>query len=262
MKTVLDFQKMKAENRKISMVTSYDSWSAKIINASDVDCILVGDSVAMTMHGHQDTLAATPELMALHVAAVRKGAPDKFLVGDMPFLAHRGSLDTTMEAIRKIMAAGAQAVKIEGIRGSEKTIAHIVESGVPVMGHLGLTPQSVHQFGGFKVQAKQENAASWLLQQAQDLQDCGAFAVVLECVPTDVAKFVTEGLKIPTIGIGAGPHTSGQVLVMQDMLGLSQGFRPRFVRTYLNGFELLQEAFNRYDREVKSSGFPAEKESY
>ncbi len=262
MKTVLDFAKWKADGKKISMITCYDTTMAKIVSASRIDCILVGDSAAMTMHGHSDTLSATPELMALHVAAVRRGAPYKFIVGDMPFLAHRGSLDTTLAAVRTILQAGAQAVKIEGVKGSEETIAHIVESGVPVMGHLGLTPQSYHQFGGFKVQATEERAAEWLLDQAKSLEKCGVFAIVLEAVPNAVAKYVTDNVHVPTIGIGAGANTSGQVLVLQDLLGLNTDFKPRFVRRYLDGAALLKEAFDHFDRDVKSHEFPSEKESY
>lgn len=262
MKSVLDFQKMKLKNQRISMVTCYDSTSAKIVNASSVDCILVGDSLAMTMHGHDTTLGATVDLMALHVEAVRRGAPDKFIVGDMPFLAHRGSLDTTMESVRKIMRAGAQAVKIEGIEGSDDVIHHVVQSGVPVMGHLGLTPQSVHQFGGFKVQGTQADAKSILLNQAQRLEKAGAFALVLECVPSDVAAHVTSHLDIPTIGIGAGKDCSGQVLVFQDLLGLNVDFKPKFVRRYFDGFSAFKEALDRYDQEVKTSEFPLPEESY
>ncbi len=262
MKSKLDFFKMKSAGERISMVTCYDSTSARIVAASNVDCILVGDSLAMTMHGQETTLEATPELMAQHVAAVRKGAPEKFIVGDMPFLAHRGSLDRTMDAIRIIMKAGAQAVKIEGIEGAEDVIRHIVDSGVPVMGHLGLTPQSIHEFGGFKVQGKQADAKEILLNQAERLQTCGAFALVFECIPAEVAKHVTDRLRIPTIGIGAGAGCSGQVLVMQDLLGLNIQFAPRFVRKYLEGFALLKEAFDHFDRDVKSGEFPSEKESY
>lgn len=262
MKSVLDFQKMRTHGQKISMVTCYDYTSAKMVAASSVDCILVGDSLAMTMHGHSDTIAATPELMALHVEAVRRGAGSKFIVGDMPFLAHRGSLDRTMEAVHLIMKAGAQAVKIEGIDGSEDVIKHIVQSGVPVMGHLGLTPQSIHQFGGFKVQGTAPDAAAILLDQAKRLEASGAFALVLECVPSAVAAHVTENLHIPTIGIGAGENCSGQVLVMQDLLGFNIDFQPRFVRRYLEGFNLLKEAFDRFDQSVKSGDFPSNKESY
>lgn len=262
MRSVLDFQKMKEQGRKISMVTCYDFTSARIVAESNVDCVLVGDSLAMTMHGDDTTITATPELIALHVKAVRRGLPDKFIVADMPFLAHRGGLDRTLEAVRILMAAGAQAVKIEGIDGSEDTIRHIVQSGVPVMGHLGLTPQSVHQFGGFKVQARDAAAAEMLMNQARRAEESGAFALVLECVPTDVAAKVTQNLSIPTIGIGAGSGCSGQVLVFQDLLGLNTQFQPRFVRRYLNGFELVKDALNRFDSDVKSGEFPSEQESY
>lgn len=262
MKSILDFQKMKSQGQKISMITCYDSTSARIVSASRVDCVLVGDSLGMTMHGHGTTLEVTPELMALHVSAVRAGAPSKFIVGDMPFLAHRGSLDRTLEAVRVIMKAGAQAVKIEGVEGSEETIRHIVESGVPVMGHLGLTPQSVHQFGGFKVQGTQPDAAEILLDQARRLQEAGVFSLVLEAVPSAVANHVTANLRIPTIGIGAGNGCSGQVLVMQDLLGFNTEFQPKFVRRYLDGFTLLKEAFDRFDADVKTGEFPSANESY
>lgn len=262
MKTVLDFEKAKSENRKISMVTCYDYTSAKIVAASAVDCILVGDSVVMTMHGHDTTLAATPELMALHVEAVKRGAPDKFIVGDMPFLAHRGSLDRTLEAVRVIMKAGANAIKIEGVEGSEQVIKHIVESGVPIMGHLGLTPQSVHQLGGFKVQGTGPDAKTLLLQQARVLESCGVFAIVFEAIPTEVAAYVTKRLNVPTIGIGAGSGCSGQVLVFQDLLGLNRDFKPKFVRRFLDGFGLVTGALDQFDREVKSGTFPADSESY
>lgn len=262
MQTVLDFQKAKLSGNKISMITCYDHWTAKIVSDSKVDCILVGDSVAMVAHGHATTLPATVETIASHVAAVRRGAPNKFIVADMPFLAHRGSLDTTMNAVAQLMRAGAQAVKIEGVDGSDQTIHHIVESGVPVMAHLGLTPQSIHQFGGFKVQATQDEAAKKLIEQAKRVEKAGCFALVLECVPSDVAKKVTESLTIPTIGIGAGSATSGQVLVMQDLLGMDPKFSPKFVRRFLNGHELFKSAFDQFDQYVKAGQFPNEKESY
>jgi len=262
MKTVLDFARAKAEGRAISMVTCYDYTSARIVSASAIDCILVGDSVAMTMHGHDSTLAATRELMALHIESVKRGAPDKFIIGDMPFLAHRGSMDKTLDAVRTIMKAGAQAVKIEGIDGSDETIKHIVESGVPVMGHLGMTPQSVHQFGGFKVQSTQPEAKTLLLSQARRLEAAGAFALVLEAVPSEVATYVSKRLNIPTIGIGAGNGCSGQVLVFQDLLGLNQDFKPKFVRRFLDGFSLFKGALDAYDKEVKAGTFPGVSESY
>lgn len=257
MKSVLDFQKMKQQGTKISMITCYDYTSARIAAASNVDCILVGDSAAMTMHGYSSTLAADPALMAMHVRAVRAGAPEKFIVGDLPFLAHRGSLDRTLDAVAEIMRAGAQAVKIEGVEGSEDTISRIVESGVPVMGHLGLTPQSVHQFGGYKIQGTAPEAAERLINQSRTLEECGVFALVLECIPPDLAAKVTGLLAVPTIGIGAGRECSGQVLVMQDLLGLNTEFRPKFVRRYLDGSALFKGAFDRFDGEVKSGTFPA-----
>jgi 3-methyl-2-oxobutanoate hydroxymethyltransferase len=259
MKSVLDFRR---RTERISMVTCYDATSAAIVEASMVDCILVGDSLAMTMHGFDSTLPATVDLMALHVAAVRRGAPTKFVVADLPFLAHRGSLDATYAAVRAVMTAGAQAVKIEGIDGSEDVIRHIVQSGVPVMGHLGLTPQSVHALGGFKVQATSEEAGEKLLAQALRVQAAGAFALVLECVPSPIAALVTEALEIPTIGIGAGASCSGQVLVFQDLLGLTQNFKPKFVRKYAEGFSFVQDALNRYHADVVGGAFPLAKESY
>lgn len=261
MKSVIDFHKMKEQGKKISMITCYDYTSARIAAASSVDCLLVGDSVAMTMHGHRTTLAADPHLIAMHVRAVRAGAPEKFIIGDMPFLAHRGSLDRTLDAVAEIMRAGAQAVKIEGVHGSENAIRHVVESGVPVMGHLGLTPQSVHQFGGYKVQGTATGAAEILMSQARTLEECGVFALVLECIPSDLAAKVTRDLTIPTIGIGAGLDCSGQVLVMQDLLGLNTEFRPKFVRRYLDGFSLVKAAFDQFDRDVKSGDFPSQAET-
>jgi 3-methyl-2-oxobutanoate hydroxymethyltransferase len=201
-------------------------------------------------------------MMAFHVAAVRRGAPSKFLISDLPFLAHRGSIDATLAAVRSVMTAGAQAVKIEGIDGSEDVIRHIVQSGVPVMGHLGLTPQSVHGLGGFKVQATSAAAGDALLDQALRVQAAGAFALVLECVPSEIAARVTAALDIPTIGIGAGPACSGQVLVFQDLLGLTANFKPKFVRKYADGFAFVAEALNRYHADVVEGAFPSPKESY
>lgn len=262
MKSVLDFAKARAAARPISMITCYDSTSAAIVERSPIDCVLVGDSLAMTMHGFDSTLPATVDMMALHVAAVRRGAPTKFLISDLPFLAHRGSLDACYSAVRAVMTAGAQAVKIEGVDGSEATLRHIVQSGVPVMAHLGLTPQSVHALGGFKVQATTARAGDLLLDQARRVQDAGAFALVLECVPSAIASRVTEALEIPTIGIGAGSGCSGQVLVFQDMLGLTQNFKPKFVRKYAEGFEFVSKALEAYHADVVSGAFPSEKESY
>ena len=259
---VLDFQKMKDTGRKISMVTCYDYSSARAVAESNVDCILVGDSLAMTMHGHRTTLTATTAMMALHTAAVARGAPSKFIVADLPFLSYRKGLKDAMDSVQDLVGAGAHAVKLEGVRGHARIVRHIVNSGVPVMGHLGLTPQSVNLLGGMKVQARNEAAISILMAEARALEAAGCFSLVLECVPSDAARRVTDLLKIPTIGIGAGPGVSGQVLVYQDMLGLNPGFKPKFLRTYANAFELIHVALDAFDRDVKEGKFPSESESY
>jgi len=216
MKTIKGFQRLKTSGEPIGLVTCYDYTSAQIVNASDIDAVLVGDSAAMVMHGFETTVHAKLDMLAVHVAAVRKGAPAKFLIADMPFLAHRKSLQNTMEAIEKLMQAGAQAIKIEDLDREDSIIPHIIKSGVPVMGHLGLTPQSVHQLGGWVVQGKDQAAETMILEDARTLEDQGCFGLVLEMVPAELAKIVTSSLSIPTIGIGAGPYTSGQILVFQD----------------------------------------------
>lgn len=262
MRNPTDMTAARADGRPISMVTCYDTWSARIIAATDIDCILVGDSVAMVMHGHDTTIPADVDMMRLHVAAARRGAPELLLIADMPFLAHRKGLRPAMEAVDVLMKAGAQGVKIEGAGDTVDLIRHIVDSGVPVMGHLGLTPQSIHAFGGYRVQGRSEQAAAAIRAEAVRLQEAGCFALVLEVVPSALASEVTEALDIPTIGIGAGPHTSGQVLVLQDLLGMQPEFRPHFLRTFLDGFELLREALGRYDGAVKSGSYPSDEESY
>jgi 3-methyl-2-oxobutanoate hydroxymethyltransferase len=259
---VLEFQKMKDEGRKISMVTCYDYSSARAVAESSIDCILVGDSVAMTMHGFPNTLSATTSMMALHTAAVARGAPSKFIVADLPFLSYRKGLKEAMDSVHELMSAGAHAVKLEGVHGHAEIVRHIVDSGVPVMGHLGLTPQSVHQLGGMKVQARTEAALKILSSQARELEAAGCFAIVLECVPSEAARRVTELLNIPTIGIGAGASVSGQVLVYQDLIGLNPGFKPKFLRVYANSFEIIRTALNDYNHDVKAGLFPSETESY
>ncbi len=262
MKNVLDFQNNKATGEPISMVTSYDTWSAKIINDTQIDCILVGDSASMVMHGYPSTVHASIEMIAAHVAAVSKGAPLKFIVGDLPFLSHRKGKESLMESVQTLMKAGANSVKLEGARGHLEDAAHVVESGVPVMGHLGLTPQSVHQLGGFKVQGKGEEAAKQILDDALSLEQVGCFSIVLECIPAPLAGEITNNLSIPTIGIGSGPDTSGQVLVLQDLLGMDPSFQPKFVRRYLDGFHLIKHALDDFDSDVKAKSFPVKKESF
>jgi len=259
---VLDFQACKKRAEKIVMLTCYDYTSARIVQDSDVDVILVGDSAAMVMHGHATTLPADSEMMCRHIESVARGTRDKFIIGDMPFLSFRRSLPDTMQTVGDMMKAGAHAVKLEGFDGNGNTIAHIVKSGVPVMGHLGLTPQSVHQIGGYRVQGRDDCAADTLRQEALACEQAGCFALVLECVPEQLAADITGSLSIPTIGIGAGAHTDGQVLVMQDLLGLSADFKPKFVRQYLAGRQLWKDAFNAWASDVRNGHFPTTDESY
>jgi 3-methyl-2-oxobutanoate hydroxymethyltransferase len=262
MDTVRDFAAFKAQGRKISIVTAYDAWSARIIGRTTVDAILIGDSLAMVMHGHQSTLSATVDLMAVHTEAVARGGSGKFLIADMPFLSYRTGVSAALEAVGTLMRAGAHAVKLEGVDGHEDVIRHIVGSGVPVMGHIGLTPQSVHQLGGYRVQGRSEAQAESLRRQARALEDLGCFSIVLECVAAHVAADITSALSIPTIGIGAGSATDGQVLVLQDLWGINHDHTPRFVRRYLDGDCLLRQALDRYDADVKGQQFPGPEETY
>ena len=259
---VLDWAKRKKETKPISMVTCYDSWSAKILNQTNVDALLIGDSVAMVMYGYNDTLPADVPMMARHVEAVKRGAPQKFLVADLPFLSFRKGLTVAMDAVEALMKAGAHAVKLEGVYGHEEIISHIVGSGVPVMGHLGLTPQSIHQLGGFKVQGKKANNRDLILDQAKRLESLGAFSIVLECLDEETAKLVTENINIPTIGIGAGSVTDGQVLVLQDLLGANTDFNPKFVRRYMGMNQMIADAVNEYCEDVQKRDFPSREESY
>lgn len=261
-KSILDFAKMKVAKQSITMLTCYDYCMAQILNETPIDCLLVGDTVSMILHGHKTTVNADMNMLALHVAAVSRGASDKFIIGDLPFLSYRKGIKDTLENIAILMRAGAHAVKLEGVAGQIDTIRHVVESGVPVMGHLGLTPQSIHQLGGFRVQAKSNEEAELLLQAAQALEEAGCFAIVLECVPAQVAAMVTQQLKIPTIGIGAGVDVDGQVLVLHDMLGMNPQFKAKFVKTYFNGFEVLKNSINQYVSDVKDRVFPAKEQSY
>ncbi|MBT3275497.1 MAG: 3-methyl-2-oxobutanoate hydroxymethyltransferase [Spirochaetales bacterium] len=260
--TVLDFIGKKERAEPISMVTSYDSWSASLISQTDIDCVLVGDSVAMTLYGYDTSLHVDTDTIASHTAAVRRAMPGKFLIADMPFLSYRKELGNTMNNVEKLMKAGANAIKLEGAAGNTDTIHHIVESGVPVMGHLGLTPQSVFQLGGHKVQARTDEAAKLLGDQAIALERAGCFSLVLEAIPSDTAALVARTLAIPVIGIGAGPGVDGQVLVLQDLLGITMSIKPKFVRQWLDGSHLITEALNEYHREVVARTFPTAKESY
>ena len=262
MPTIRDFATAKANRQKIVVVTSYDAWSARLLAVTPVDCLLVGDSVMMVVHGERDTLGATVELMTLHTRAVARGAPGKLIVADFPFLAARQGIGPALECAAQLMRAGAHAVKIEGIRGHEDVIRHLVQSGVPVMGHLGLQPQSVHALGGYRVQGREAAEASQLREDAAALEEAGAFSIVLECIPGKLAREITAERSIPTIGIGAGPDCDGQVLVLQDLLGLNPDFKPRFVRTFVDGTTQLSGGVSRFAAAVRKGSFPSTKETF
>ena len=257
MVNVHTFAKRKQENRKISMVTCYDFWSAKIINKSDLDCILVGDSLAVVMHGYDSTVHATLSMMEMHVAAVVRGAPDKFVIADLPFLSCSKGIDRALDAVQALIQAGASAVKIEGSSHQIDVIKHIVDAGVPVMGHIGLTPQSIHNLGGHLVQGKEVSEAKKLIDDAILLEQAGCFGVVLECIPNKLGASISKRVKVPTIGIGAGLHTDGQVLVLHDMIGVDPAFSPKFLRKYANTNELITEALGKFHDDVTSECFPA-----
>lgn len=257
-----ELKNKQANREKLTMLTCYDFSTAKIMNQSDIDMILVGDSAAMVMHGETSTIPMDTDRMLAHVRAVVKGAPDKFVIADMPFLSFRQSIDSGMQTVKTLMQAGAHAIKLEAVDGHEALIKQIVESGIPVMGHVGLTPQFVNQFGGFKVQGKDQSSHDKILADALKLQQLGCFSVVLECIPADLAKQITAETDLITIGIGAGRAVDGQVLVMHDMLGYPSSFSPKFVRKYLDVEHLFKEAFNQYVRDVKQQEFPGDKESY
>jgi 3-methyl-2-oxobutanoate hydroxymethyltransferase len=262
MQSVREFAQAKTAGRKIAMITAYDAPSGRLVAGSAIDCVLVGDSVMMTVHGEADTLGATPEIMALHTRAVARGNPGCFIVADMPFLSGRKGKVFALDTAAALLRAGAQAVKLEGAAGHLKIIRHLVEAGIPVMGHLGLLPQSVRATDGFKVQARGAAAAKQLLKDAAALQEAGVFALVLECIPAELAREVTAKVKIPTIGIGAGPHCDGQVLVWHDFLGLNNEFKPRFVRRFGDVAKPTRRALEAYAQAVQTGRFPNAKESF
>jgi 3-methyl-2-oxobutanoate hydroxymethyltransferase len=262
MKTILDFIKAKKENKKITMVSTYDYWSAKLCEEAGVDCILVGDSLGMVIQGLDSTLPVSLDEMIYHAKAVRRGAPNTFIVVDMPFLSYQVSPEEALKNAGKIMKeTGANAVKVEGGEEIANVVDKLISSGIPVMGHLGLTPQSVHALGGYRVQGRTEEDRKRILKDAKLLEELGVFSIVLEVIPSDLAKEITESLKIATIGIGAGKYTDGQVLVFHDLLGILEK-TPKFVKKYLNGRELILNALNQFNSEVKEGIFPDEKFSY
>ncbi|MGQ9643878.1 MAG: 3-methyl-2-oxobutanoate hydroxymethyltransferase [Candidatus Kapaibacteriales bacterium] len=262
MKSINEFQSSKQKGIPISMVTCYDYWSAKIISETEIDAVLVGDSAAMVMHGYESTINAEIDMMLYHISSVKKGLKNKLLIADFPFLAHRKGSAFAIDVADKFMKNGANAVKIEGADSSLNIIKDLVESGIPVIGHLGLTPQHINKIGGYIVQGKNSDASKKITEDAFKLQEAGCFAIVLELVPSSLAKEITERLNIPTIGIGAGKFTSGQILVLHDLLGLLDNFHPKFVRKYLNGYELIKAALKNFHSDVISKSFPNEMESF
>lgn len=262
-KSVLTFHNAKQKNERLTMLTAYDYSTAKLIDASGIDSVLVGDSLGMVMLGYEDTLSVTMEDMIHHTKAVARGVKDALVVSDLPFMSYQTSVyDAVVNAGRLIKEGRAQAVKLEGGLEVCPQIKAIVEASIPVMAHLGLTPQSVNAFGGFKVQGKDEEAARSLIEQAKAVEAAGAFAVVLECIPAKLADLITKSISIPTIGIGAGNGCDGQVLVYQDMLGLYSDFTPKFVKRYAEIGPQMQTAIEGYISEVKSGAFPAAEHTF
>jgi len=254
---------MKQKGEKIAMLTSYDYSMATIVDEGGIDVILVGDSASNVMAGHETTLPITLDQMIYHAASVVRAVKRALVVVDLPFGSYQGnSKEALNSAIRIMKESGAHSVKLEGGIEVRESIDRIITAGIPVMGHLGLTPQSIYKFGTYTVRAKEEAEAEKLKSDILVLQEAGCFSVVLEKIPAILAKEVTESVKIPTIGIGAGPYCDGQVLVVHDMLGLNKGFKPRFLRQYLNLFDEINGAVSSYVSDVKSGSFPNESEQY
>jgi len=262
-KTVATFLEARAEKRKLVMLTAYDYSMARLADSCGIDGILVGDSLGMVCLGYKDTLSVTVEDMVHHTSAVSRGTKEALLISDMPFMSYHASLyDAVKNAGRLVQEGHAEAVKLEGGASVVRQVRAIVKAQIPVMGHIGLTPQSVNVFGGFKVQGRRLDAARRLIDDAKRLEDAGAFAITLECIPAALSEKITEAISIPTIGIGAGPKCDGQVLVYHDMLGMFPDFKPKFVKTYSNTGDMIKDAIKRYAEEVQSGTFPAQEHSF
>lgn len=260
--TLRTLQQMKRAGQKITMLTAYDATFARLLDASGVDMLLVGDSLGMVVKGENNTLGVTIEQMAYHTAAVARVVSRAHVVGDMPFMSYQASAEDALKNAALLLRAGASSVKLEGGAGIAPTVARLVEAGIPVMGHVGLMPQSVHAMGGFVVQGKDPASRQRIKDDALALQQAGAYAVVLEGIPADLAAEITQSLTIPTIGIGAGLGCDGQVLVVYDLLGLNPTFQPKFVKKYLEGASLFLEAFQTYVAEVRGGAFPAAEHTF
>ncbi len=261
--TVATARQQKKDGDKITMLTAYDYSTAKLMDEAGINMLLVGDSLGMVMLGYEDTLSVTMEDMIHHTAAVARGAKNALVVGDMPFMSYQASVyDAVVNAGRLMKEGRCNAVKLEGGAAVCPQIKAITEASIPVMAHIGLTPQSVNAFGGFKVQGKSEEAARRILEEAKAVEEAGAFAVVLECVPAKLAELITKTVNIPTIGIGAGAGCDGQVLVYQDMLALFSDFKPKFVKHFADVGSVMREGFKAYIEEVKAGTFPAEEHTF
>lgn len=262
MKTILDFYRAKQNKEKISLISTYDYWSAKLCEEAGIDAILVGDSLGMVFQGNDTTLPVSVDQMIYHTKTVRKGAPNTFIIVDMPFMSYHVSIEDALKNIgNTIKETGANAVKIEGGKLMGELVKRIVSVGIPVMGHIGLTPQFINQLGGFRVQGKTEQDIRRLKEDAKTLEEAGCFSIVLEAIPAEVAREITQSLSIPTIGIGAGKHTDGQILVLHDLIGISQK-TPKFVKRYLDGYNIIKGALKSFKDEVKSGGFPSQEHEY
>jgi len=261
--TIRHLQKFKRDGRKIVSVTAYDYTFAKLVDQAGVDLILVGDSLGNVIQGQETTLPVTLDDIIYHSRAVRRGLRRAHLVGDMPFMTYQISTEQAMtNAARLMREGGVQSIKLEGGRERAETVRALVSAGIPVMGHLGLTPQSIHQLGGHRVQGRGDDAHRRIIEDARILEEAGAYAVVLECVPAALALEVSAALEIPTIGIGAGEGCDGQILVLQDLLGLNGDFNPRFVRRFANLGDQVVEAVERYGDAVRAGAFPSAEETY
>lgn len=261
--TTVTFKEAKAKGERLSMLTAYDYSTAKLMDQSGINGILVGDSLGMVMLGYEDTLSVTMEDMIHHSKCVARGCKDTLVVTDMPFMSYQTSVyDAVVNAGRLMKEGRAGAIKLEGGKEVVPQIEAIVKASIPVMGHIGLTPQSINAFGGFKVQGKSEEAAKRLINDAVALEKAGVFSIVLECVPDKLAKLITESVSIPTIGIGAGAECDGQILVYQDMLGMYSDFTPKFVKRFGNVGEEMKKAFADYIKEVKEGSFPAKEHCF
>lgn len=261
--TTHTLQELKSKGEKIACLTSYDYSMAKIVDGAGVELILVGDSASNVMAGHETTLPITVDNMIYHAQAVVKAVKRALVVVDLPFGSYQGNSEEALRsAIRIMKESGGHAVKVEGGIEIKESIVRILSAGIPVMGHLGLTPQSIYKFGTYAVRAKEEEEADQLIENAKMLDEVGCFGIVLEKIPANLAKRVTESVSIPTVGIGAGPHCDGQILVVHDMLGINKEFSPRFLRRYADLHTIMTEAVANYTKDVKSSDFPNEKESY